>query len=160
MTESDHFALASDAWEKEDLEVAFNEFLLGAKEGDSSCQVNLGLFYDTGLHVAADQKKALYWYRQAYQQGDCSGANNIATIWRDNGYPTKALWWYRRAVALGDGDALVEVAAIYEQGIGVNKSPKIANRYYKQALSHQCISEAGLEHAEVGFKRTKSITTC
>jgi len=156
MAEIDHFDLASTAWEEDNLEVAFNEFLLGAKKGDSCCQVNLGLFYDTGLHVVTNQKKALYWYRQAYKQGELSAATNIATIWRDNDQPKRALWWYRRAGSLGDGDALVEVAAIYEKGLGVNKSQKAANRYYKKALGHHCITEGGSELAEAGYRRTKA----
>lgn len=57
MQNEDHFMKASAAWEQGDLKAAFNEFHLGAKEGDTSCQLNLGIFYDDGLYVEHDKKK-------------------------------------------------------------------------------------------------------
>ena len=153
MKNVDHFMKASAAWEQGDLKVAFEEFQLGAQDGDTSCQLNLGLFYDDGLYVEQDKNKALYWYRKVYKSGEASGANNIATIWRDRGQHKKALWWFHRAISLGDGDALIDVAQMYEDGVGVKKSPRNALRYYMKALEHQSITEYSLEVAEAGIER-------
>ena len=80
--DTDYFNEANAVWDAGDLERALLLFRDGAICGDSSCQVNLGYFYDEGLAVDADKDVALHWYRQAYQQGEGPAANNIAIIWR------------------------------------------------------------------------------
>lgn len=60
MEKVDHFMKASAAWHQGDLEEAFSEFHMGAKAGDSSCQIYVGIFYDDGLHVESNQNKALF----------------------------------------------------------------------------------------------------
>src|SRR6266487_5019790 len=56
------FVKANTAWDKGDLRRAFELFSCAAKSGDSSCQLDLGYFFDRGLHVKKDKKKAMHWY--------------------------------------------------------------------------------------------------
>ncbi|MEH0019386.1 MAG: tetratricopeptide repeat protein [Desulfobacter sp.] len=153
MTTTDHFTNASTAWDQGRLDLAFNEFLKGARAGDEDCQISTGYFYDNGLHVEKNQDNALFWYHKAYKAGNASGAGNIATIWRDRKHYTKALWWFHRAVSLGDGDALIEIARMYEQGTGVKKSSKNAVRFYRKVLSHTSVVPHSRELAREAIQR-------
>ena len=92
---------------------AFRLILAAAKLGDPYGQQNLGYFYDVGIGVKPNRAAAMHWYMRAYRQGDCCSANNIGTIYRDEGDSTRALEWFERAVDLGDTDANLEIAKIY-----------------------------------------------
>lgn len=63
-----------------DQRTAFRLFMLGAKLGDRSCQLNVGYRYDCGIGVHRNKKAAILWYMRAYRRGDASAANNIGTI--------------------------------------------------------------------------------
>jgi len=88
---------------------AFRLILAAAKLGDPYGQQNLGYFYDVGIGVKPNRAAAMHWYMRAYRQGDCCSANNIGTIYRDEGDSTRALEWFERAVDLGDSGSGVLV---------------------------------------------------
>lgn len=92
---------------------AFWLFLMGAKAGDTSSQVNLGYLYDKGIGVRASRTKAVHWYRRAYKKGDPVAANNIATIKRDQGRLSEAIRWFNRAIDGGLTDSALELGQIY-----------------------------------------------
>src|SRR5690349_4222867 len=74
------FFRADKQWDRGHLISAFRLFLAGAKAGDKDSQVNVGFFYDSGVGVHPNRKKALYWYNKAYRQGDALAAYNIGRI--------------------------------------------------------------------------------
>ena len=45
-------------------------------------------------------------------QGEAAAANNVGTIYRDEGRLRLALRWFEKAAAMGDGDALLEMARL------------------------------------------------
>jgi TPR repeat protein len=132
------FTQANAAWDKGDLRQAFALFMQAAKLGDVSCQLDLGYFFDQGLSVKKDKKKALEWYRRAYRQGDAGAANNIATVYRDLGDTRKMLWWFRRAAAMGDLDVLLDLGKRYEKGLAVSRNPAKAKIFYRRVLANKC----------------------
>jgi TPR repeat protein len=102
-----------ELWDQGHYRLAFRRFLAAAKRGDLTAQLNLGYFYDRGIGVLRKQFVALHWYKRAYHQGHCGGANNVGTIYREWGEFQKALMWFERAVSLGDTGANWEIAKIY-----------------------------------------------
>jgi TPR repeat protein len=52
-----------------DYRSAFATWQSLAENGDGRAQFNLGLMYHGGLFVAADEEKALDWYRRAAENG-------------------------------------------------------------------------------------------
>jgi TPR repeat protein len=116
-------------------------FTQAANLGDVSSQLDLGYFFDQGLSVKKDKKKALEWYRRAYRQGDAGAANNIATVYRDWGDTRKMLWWFRRAAAMGDIDVLLELGKRYEKGLAVARNPAKAKVFYRRVLVNKCATE-------------------
>lgn len=141
------FLKANAAWDAGDVKTAFDLFQRAAELGDPSSQLDLGYFFDCGLHVPKDKSRALYWYLRAYRQGKASAASNIATIHRDCKNPTKMVWWFRRAIAMGDNDALLELGKSYQTGIGVRKDPNRAERCYQRLVASQAVTEHGREQA-------------
>jgi TPR repeat protein len=142
------FVKANTAWDRGDLRRAFELFLCAAESGDSSSQLDLGYFFDRGLHVKKDKKKAMHWYYQAYRQGDAAAANNIATLHRDSGRLGKTVWWFRRAVAMGDHDALLDLGKCYETGVGLPKSPRQATLCYRRVLASKQVTEFSKKQAQ------------
>jgi TPR repeat protein len=107
------FSEASRLLERGRVGEAFRLFFAAAKAGDSRAQLNIGYLYDTGQGVSRSRTHALEWYRKAVQRGEAAAANNIGTLYRDEGRLRLAVRWFEKAAAMGDGDALLEMAKLY-----------------------------------------------
>lgn len=107
------FDSADRYWDHGETGRAFRLFLAGAKDGDTSCQHNLGYFYDMGVGVRQNKAKALYWYRRAYRKGNGGSAQCIGTLYRERGNLPAALRWFRRAVEMGHDGAHLESARVH-----------------------------------------------
>ena len=153
------FKVACSAWDSGDLGCAFELFAEGAEAGDASCQLNLGYFYDRGLHVVRDQRAARHWYREAYHQGEASAASNIATLYRDAREYGRMVWWWRAAIRMGDGDALLELGRCYETGRGVPVDRVRAAGCYDRLLASEFTTEASREAAGARLKRLRRHTS-
>jgi uncharacterized protein len=125
------FKRASKQWDAGNLLSAFGLFLVGAKAGDSSSQVNLGNFYCSGLGVKPNRARALHWYRRAWRHGERCAASNIGIVFRDERKWKQALDWFERAAKLQDGDANLEIAKIY---LRVEKDRAKAMLYLRRTL--------------------------
>jgi len=124
--------------------------------GHIAGQLNLGYFYDEGLFVRKDKKKAIEWYYKAYRQGDPCGANNIAAVYRDLGCETKMLWWRRRAAAMGDPDMLLELGDRCQRGLRASKSLAKARMFYRKVILSAYSSE---EDKAVAAGRLRALAT-
>ena len=92
---------------------AFRLLQEAAWAGHVASLLNLGYCFDVGRGVRRSRDRALFWYRKAVSKGDGAAANNIATIYRDEGRPRLAARWFQKAVSLGATDALLELARLY-----------------------------------------------
>jgi TPR repeat protein len=136
------------AWDKNNLRRAFELFGKCAEFGDSSCQSNLGYFYDVGLHVKKNKKMAFNWYYKAYRTGDGCAAENIAILHREKGDTNKMLWWLKKAVVLRDGDALFQLGKCYEGHWRVRKNLIKAKSYYRRVLRSKYVTQESIERAQ------------
>jgi TPR repeat protein len=141
------FNEANTAWDHGDLRKAFELFMRSAELGDTGSQVDVGYFFDNGLFVKRDRKRALLWYRKAYLQGDAGAANNIATVYRELGQTKKMLWWFRRAAAMGDIDVLLQLGNRYERGDGVPKDLEKSKVFYRRVLKSTYATKDDKAHA-------------
>ncbi|MCP4006082.1 MAG: sel1 repeat family protein [bacterium] len=87
------------------------------------------------------------WYRRSWRDGNCSAANNIATIYRDEKNRRLAFQWWTRAQSRGDGNAAVDVGYCYQYGIGTRRNRSLARRMFKHAISADYVSEWRREEA-------------
>lgn len=103
------------AWEKAKLRSAFRLFLAGSKRGDTSCQQNLGYFYDEGIGVAKNLTKAIYWYAKACEDGhSAAAAYNLGLIYLAADDTPQAKKFFGMAISFGDPDPLLELAKLEE----------------------------------------------
>ena len=51
---------------------------------------------------------AAYWYRQAYENGDGTGAFNLAIDKRDEGNFRAAVSWFKKAIAVNYCEACID----------------------------------------------------
>ncbi len=149
------FEEASEAWDRGEVAIAQKLFQQGAKDGDESCQLNLGFFYDEGIAGEKNKKKAVHWYRKAYQGGCSSAASNIGTVYRDAGEYKRALWWFHRGLAMGDCDDLLEIGKLHEKGLAKRKNPEKARSYYTKILA----AAEGLVTEDTREQATKRLKT-
>jgi TPR repeat protein len=101
-------------------EEAFRWYQRAAKNGSAAGQYNLGKCYGLGTGVAVDPVQAVHWFRQAAGQGK----DAIDHLLR-----TQTQW----PIA----DAMCQLGVCYEMGLGVEKDPSHAERWYCEAAHRQ-----------------------
>ena len=146
----DVFVRADKQAEAGNLKSAFRLYLAAAKAGDTSCQINLGNFYDEGAGVRRNRSAAMYWYKRAYRRGSPSAAHNIGVMWRNEEKYARALDWFKKAVRLGDDEANLEIAKHYLQ---VEQNAVKAIPHLERVCTSNCVTEAGLEEARILLRR-------
>jgi TPR repeat protein len=140
----DLFVRASQQEEQGKLRSAFRLYLAAVEAGNRDCQINLGYCYDTGTGVRRNRSAALYWYKRAYRRGEAVAANNIGTVWRDEGQLKRALSWFEKACALGDEEAHLEIGKHYLQNA---HDYARAIRHLEKVRQSRRVTEAGQEEA-------------
>lgn len=120
------------AYEANNLPLAYQKFLLGAKEGHVNSQFNLALMYENGIGVKKNEKEALAWYTKASTAGNSAAQYNLGVLY-ENGRGTpvnfaNANKWYRKAAVQNDGLAIGNLGMLYIRGDGVkiNKTAGVA----------------------------------
>jgi len=151
------FTEANTAWDNGDLRKAFTLFLRAAELGDKASQVDLGYFFDNGLSVKKNKKKALEWYHNAYQQGDAGAANNIGTVYRDLGETKRMLWWFRKAAAMGDPDVLLDLGKRYESGLAVPINLGKARVFYRRVIASPHATDDGKAEAKTRLSELSKV---
>jgi TPR repeat protein len=149
--ESNLFKEADKEWDAGNLKNAYKLFLECAKEGDTSCQNNLGIFFESGLAVKKDVNKALYWYKKSVK-GDAGSAasENIGDLYLKRGNIRRARYWFKKAIDAGSGDAMLEMAKTYYHARDTKRNRKLAMKYILEALEkeeYKGITPNGLEEA-------------
>lgn len=139
---------AHEAWENNNLILAFELFSECAHQNHIDSMLSLGYFYDEGIGTVANKKLAMYWYKKAYQRGNSAAASNIAILYREQQRFKHAFQWFQRSAKLDDGDAEVELAKLCISGQGIRKSFNRATKYLRNALNSTHITPVGIEEAE------------
>jgi TPR repeat protein len=118
-----HFVAGLEAYNANQLELAYSEFLISAEEGHLESQFNVALMYENGIGVEKDEVQALAWYLKSAQQGNAAAQYNLAVLY-ENGRGTEvdfaqANEWYRSASLQGDPLAIGNLGMLYLRGDGV-----------------------------------------
>jgi uncharacterized protein len=144
--EAEHFE------ETGDFKRAFDCLLTAAALKHSASQLNLGNFYASGKGIKRNFEKAAHWYKEAYKNGERSGAHNLAIDLRDQGKTRSAESWFKKAIAMKDGAAYLALAKMY---LGRRNGKKVAARLLKDALqlSRSDMSEADTEEEKSLLKQ-------
>jgi TPR repeat protein len=124
-----NFEAGLKAVDANNMQQAFKDFMLSAKEGHTFAQFNVALMYEQGLGIGKNEKEAVFWYAKSALQGNSAAQFNLGVLY-ENGRGTpidfaKANEWYRKAAVQGDGLAIGNLGMLYIRGQGV-KENKIA----------------------------------
>jgi TPR repeat protein len=113
MSEDNIFDQANQQWDAGNFRNAFKMFTIAAEQKNVYAFNSLGFFFENGIGVRKDIKKALIWYRRAARSGDILAYANIGSIYRDAQNIKCARFWFLRALECGDGDAALELGKLY-----------------------------------------------
>ena len=133
-------------------------FRKAAEQSDPVAQYMLGNCYKNGQGVNTDELEAVKWYQKAAEQGNASAQCALGECFYfgsgvDRDY-VEAVNWFRKAaepdnsvldrVVLGEGvlsdriegndRAKFMLGECYYNGLGVNKDPKEAVKWYRKAM--------------------------
>jgi TPR repeat protein len=118
-----------------DFQKARECYLQAAEKGLAAAQVGLGNIYRGGLGVEENIGEAKKWYVEAAEKGDEKAISELLKI-EQEADPKKKLKNKIIAAYAGDAKAMAEVATMYVQGIGVEKSEENALAWFEKALDH------------------------
>lgn len=130
------------------------ECLLKYKES-AIVQFCLGNCYLIGLGTKNDHKEAIYWYRQAANQGFASAQFSLGNCFLfglgTEKEPKASIHWYSLAASQGDSSAQFELGYLYKMGIGTSVDLEAAARWYHLAAL-QNHSSAQLNYGNMLFE--------
>ncbi len=118
---------------------ALEWYLKVAEKGHANAQLAAGRLY-AGIRdgIKQDQSLAAFWLRKAAAQGLVEAEYELGQVYGWGGRGVKkdfgeAASWYRRAAEKGHEYAQLELARLYEEGRGVAKDEREADRWLRQS---------------------------
>ena len=123
--------------EKND-KLAMEWFSKGAENGNVLCQYYTGYCYANGIGTRADDKKALMWYTRAAEQGHVvsrqivEGATGKKVELKGDESPFQS---YLNSAKNGDPDAMFIVGRCYLDGVGTEKDPVEAKKWFNKGAA-------------------------
>ncbi|ABM02945.1 Sel1 domain and tetratricopeptide repeat-containing protein [Psychromonas ingrahamii 37] len=123
---------------KIDLKEAIKWYESAANKGDSAAQYKLAKLYQGGSGVEQNIRLAINWYKQAAIKNHPQAYHHLGLIYENgeqgiNVDKSKAFDYYQKASELGDVSASAQLAAYYEQGIGVPIDIEYALKLYQES---------------------------
>lgn len=128
-------------WMAGEYEKAFPVFADLAEKGYKKAYGYVGLCYELGHGVQADQTKAEYFYNLAIDAKDYLGVYRLGMIYSKNAEYYKAIWLYEKTISEGwaGADAYLNMAKFYEHGTGVKSNLSKAIEFYRIAKERHSI---------------------
>jgi TPR repeat protein len=120
-----------------------------ADMGDVRAQTQLGWYYQEGIGIPRDTKKAVELYLKAADKGNSDAQNNLGWCCQ-NGMGIdedlkEAISYYKKAADQGNALAQYNLGRCYQTGTGVEKDIKTAVSYYLQSAAK------GYMHAQINL---------
>jgi len=101
------------AYNRKDYTTAIKQFRALAVQGDANAQYDLGLMYQNGEGVTADDKEAFAWFRKAAENGLAQAQTQVGLMYYTGvGIPqddTEAAAWFRKATEQGFTDSRADL---------------------------------------------------
>ena len=124
------FEQSNEAMKRGDNQAAFAGFTKLAEKGNSHAQFMLGMMYEFGQGIPADDGQAFMWYKKSAEQGESIAQARLGLLYAKGLGTTKndqqAVLWYLRAADQGDPDAQYHLATRYAEGRGLPKDSQKA----------------------------------
>jgi TPR repeat protein len=146
-----------DALKERNFELAFNEFSAAVAGGNGEALIDLALFYERGVGVDLDLKKAFELFKKA----GLLNVKNSYSFLGDMYYKgvgteqdfVEALRWYLRAADNEHAASTFFVARMLEYGLGTEADKGQAIVWYYKALDNNHLSSQLSRASEDGLSR-------
>lgn len=113
---------------------AAKKISLAAEKGDVKAQIALGLMYEKGKSVRANNAVALKWFRSAAESGDAEAQYELGKKYQRDRNGNKAMQYLRLAAAQGHAEAMYLIGWTYEYGsLGIKQSMAKAVEWHGRA---------------------------
>jgi TPR repeat protein len=126
-----------------------------ADQGLAHAQNELGILYSGVLQgtpgidvsgLSGDEKKSVYWYRKAAEQGYAPAQTSLGSkFFYGKGVPNdyaEAVYWFTKAAEQGEADAMQNLGAIYLHGRGTPVDLVKAYMWYNIGASFDGMNKA------------------
>jgi uncharacterized protein len=130
---------------------AIKWYQLAAEQGDARAQLFLGFLYDFGIGVPRNDKNALKWYQLAAEQGYDEAKINIIQLTKTNDLKAREDVLPPMVIQMiddlsdkakkGSGEAQINLAMIYEFGLGVSQDTRKSLYFYELAAKRGYLAE-------------------
>ena len=154
------FALGQEAYEREDYETAFREWLPLANGGYAEAQYEIADLFRFGKGVEADSANAESYYLKAAQQGYAPAQLALAMLdnsfffTKDEDVQRNSFSWAHRAAVNGSANAYILLSFAYCNGRGTDRNPVLADVWSYMAYPSE--EELFREKCSKGTKYFKS----
>ncbi|KAF0437538.1 HCP-like protein [Gigaspora margarita] len=110
----------------------FQQVLTLAEHGDSGLQCIIGAYYNAGINVPKDDKKAFEWYLKSAKGGNSDGQCFLASCYEEGVSKdhNKAFEWFLKSAEGGDSFGQLNVGFYYGTGVGTFKDEKKAFEWH------------------------------
>lgn len=123
-----HFAVlgkCSDAYESGNYQLALEEWLILAEQGNAPAQFNVGQMYRRGQGVPQSNATAVEWWELSANQENSHAQTNLGSMYQygrgvSKNYET-AVKWFVLASEQGNASAQVKLGLMYANGQGVTQ---------------------------------------
>jgi TPR repeat protein len=134
-----------------------------ADRGDARAEMKLAGLYGASENPAHDPAQALLWAQKAAMTGDMQAEDMLAG-WYLGIVPgiasdyQSAMLWFKKAAAQGSGHSMVEIAWMYQEGLGGQQDTAQARAWYHKAIVAGC-PNAGCPNAKRQLARMDAAAT-
>ncbi|MGH9988237.1 MAG: tetratricopeptide repeat protein [Nitrososphaeraceae archaeon] len=130
---TDELRIASDLFQEERYEEAFERYRVLAENGSVSSQVLLGWMYHAGKGVQQSLEEAEKWYRKAAATNSPEGQFYLATVHRTKQNYDEAIEWLGKSASQDYSPAIYLLGKLYYTGEGVIVNRAKAFEYFERA---------------------------
>lgn len=121
---------------------ALTFFLRASELGNVLSMYNTGLAYLKGIGCSKDSEKGKYWMERAASHGDQTSMLVLAEISFEKEDYKNAIQWYKKLSNLGNKVGMYELAEMYTQGKGCEKSYKMAAELFEKIIDGNVTKES------------------
>ncbi|KAI8878617.1 HCP-like protein [Backusella circina FSU 941] len=137
---------------------AIELYTKAAQRGNAQAQYNLATLYERGYGTKENILEAIHFYKDAADQDHHEAQANLAFLYFKRNDYKNAYKYYLEATKGGVPRASFALGYLYQFGLGVNKSHKLAQGYYKEALKKgYSLAKKNIEIMEKGGSGTDSL---
>ncbi|CAO3675937.1 unnamed protein product [Rhizopus stolonifer] len=118
---------------QQDSKKAMDYLMKSADNHNRYAQFLVGVHYECGLEIPQDLGRAKEYYEKSAQQGFADAQAALGNRWVVEEDYEQGLHWLEKSVQKGNSRAHVQLAMMYDKGMGVEQDNKKALAHYKTA---------------------------